>query len=60
MDTFLWWSGVAFWAALSLAGLIAAADWAIEQLIRSFKLQRDFLAFVWDRVRKASDRIPAG
>lgn len=54
MDTFLWWSGVALWAALSGLGVLAAGAYLIEKGIRYFGFYSTILAFAQDRARAAA------
>lgn len=52
VDTFLWWSGAFAWLGLGTFGLLVAAEAAIDRIVNSVWTQREFLAFVWDRLKK--------
>lgn len=56
MDVFLWWSGVAAWAALSSIGVVFAVSWLIEAAIRYFGFYKTIMQFAWDRARAAAKR----
>jgi len=53
MDNFLWWSGVVAWGSLGVAGLLGISDKIIDYTVDSLWTQREFLAFVADRLKKA-------
>lgn len=52
MNTFLWWSGAAAWLALGLVGLMAGADAAIDWIVGSLWTKKEFMTFVWDRLKQ--------
>lgn len=52
MDSFLWWSGVALWGFLSIAGLLALGDQIVERVITGLWTKREFLSFVWDKLKR--------
>jgi hypothetical protein len=52
MNSFLWWSGVVAWGALGFSGLLAISDYVIDFAISSLWTQREFLAFVADRLKR--------
>jgi hypothetical protein len=54
MDTFLWWSGVAMWAALSFVGILQAIDWGFTFLARQFGFHAHLMAFIADRIRRSN------
>jgi hypothetical protein len=54
MDSFLWWSGVAFWLILSSLGILFSVTYLIEQAIRYFGFYKTIMAFAWDRARAAA------
>lgn len=57
LDTFLWYSGLLAWLGFGTFGLLVVGDWCIDWVVQSFWTKREFLAFVWDRLkrRKASN-----
>lgn len=61
MDTFLWWSGVAFWVLLSSIGTVWGAAVLIEAAIKYFGFYKTIMQFAWDRARAAAkQRVGAG
>lgn len=60
MDRFLWWSGVVSWAACGSVGIFLGLDWAIDQIANSFNFKREFLAFVWERLKARGRRAAVG
>lgn len=61
-DAFLWWSGLATWIVLGIVGMLALGDRLIDFIVSSVWTKREFLEFVWERLRKRrpDDTIPAG
>lgn len=55
MDQFLWWSGLSFWTIFGILGMLVFADWIMDSVIQNVWSKREFLAFVWERL-KASRR----
>jgi hypothetical protein len=53
MDSFLWWSGAVAWGALGVAGFLGISDKIIEYTVNSLWTQREFLAFVADRLKRS-------
>ena len=51
MDSFLWWSGVVAWGAAGSVGIWLGLDWAVDEVANSLNFKRQFLAFVWDRLK---------
>lgn len=54
MSNFMFWSGVVAWGAAALFGLSYAIDFAIDWLVSSLWTKREFMAFVWSRLKKQS------
>jgi hypothetical protein len=54
MDRFMWWSGVALWGFLAIAGLLAIGDQIVEWVITSLWSKREFLSFVWAKMKRKS------
>lgn len=60
MDSFLWWSGVVAWGSAGSVGLFLGLDWVIDQLAQSFNFKREFLQFVWNKLKAKTTKISAG
>lgn len=56
MDSFLWWSGAIAWLICGSVGIFLAFDWAVDQVAESFQFKRQFLSFVWDRLKAKGTR----
>lgn len=56
MTAFFYWSGFISWLAVGGVGIFLGLDWAIERCVESFWTKRQFLAFVWDRLKNAGDK----
>ncbi len=52
MDSFFYWSGVFAWATLGMAGAIAIGDSVVEFVLGRIWTQKQFIAFVADRLRQ--------
>lgn len=52
MYDFFFWSGIAAWLLVGLAGLSLLIDVLIDQIILHFWTKREFLAFVADRLKR--------
>lgn len=51
IDSFLWWSGCMSWGVAGVVGFFMATDWIIDLTIKTFWTRKEFLAFVWDRMK---------
>lgn len=60
MDLFFYLSGVVAWGALGLLGIVALSDYVMDIFIGWFWTKREFLAFVADRLKKRTPKIPGG
>lgn len=52
MYDFMFWSGVVAWGLAAFAGILVSLDWMIDWVFTSFWTKREFLAFVYDRLKK--------
>lgn len=52
MDAFFWWSGLAFWGVLAVLGVLTAIDLSAEHIINQWGFRREFMAFVWGRLKR--------
>lgn len=52
MNEFMFWSGVVAWGIAALVGLLIVIDFAIDWLVTSLWTKREFMAFVWSRLKK--------
>jgi hypothetical protein len=55
MNSFFYYSGIMAWIALGTGALLAVADVVIDWIINSLWTKREFLAFVWDRLKKKNN-----
>jgi hypothetical protein len=52
IDAFFYYSGIVGWVALGSCAILASADAAIDWVVTSLWTKREFMAFVWDRLKK--------
>jgi hypothetical protein len=52
MTEFLYWSGVVVWAVAGSVSIFFGLDWLIYRVIESVWTKREFLAFVWSKLKK--------
>ncbi len=57
MDSFLWWSGVALWVFLAVAGLLSLGDQIVEWIVTGLWTKREFLSFVWAKMKRDKNAL---
>lgn len=55
MDNFLWWIGLVTLVVLGIPTASFLLDWTITYFVRVIWTQKEFLAFVADRLRRRRD-----
>lgn len=57
IDSFFYYSGLVAWIVLGCGAILAIFDRVVEWVINSLWTKREFMAFVWDRLKKKNGWI---
>lgn len=55
IDAFFYYSGLVAWIALGTGAMLAIGDTIIDWTVTSLWTKREFMAFVWDRLKKKNN-----